>query len=221
MSAPRDEDALYDLVPDDESPAARTVAPRHDPDSLAARMGHVPPRHKAVSQPAADPRLEKLTAPSVLRDMVVPVALIIIGLVLGYLEVTCTARQPVSVAAALGHLFIRLVLSTGLMLLGIYLAVRFLEVCLWGTFPHAILRLCAIAIGPSAVYGLLVAAIGGVSGGLAGTLASVAIYFLLFRWLMRMDWSGAAICTLMTWILVAASNYAAFRVAGASGGAWV
>ena len=52
-------------------------------------------------------------------------------------------------------------------------------------------------------------------------LAAVALYGLLYWLLMRLDLKDTAICVIITWILVTAANYIAYKIEGASKDSWV
>jgi hypothetical protein len=84
-----------------------------------------------------------------------------------------------------------------------------------GTFQNCILRFCAIAIGPSAVYASLTYTIGGdMAGPFMGAMASIALYGILFWGLMRLDLQDTSICVIVTFSVVMLANYFAFRFAG-------
>jgi hypothetical protein len=109
----------------------------------------------------------------------------------------------------------RVVLASGLMLLGMFLATALMEVTFVGSFKRSILRFIGIALGPCAIYGICTNGIGGdIAGSSAGVFASIIVYWLLFKLLMKLDLQDATVCTVVTWILVAFANYAAFRAEG-------
>ena len=110
---------------------------------------------------------------------------------------------------------VRAALSVLLMLFTMFLLTRLADVNFMGSFANCTLRLCAIAIGPSAVYASLIHVVGGELGGpCAGAAASVALYAVLFWALMRVDLKDAAVCTIVTFGVVMMANYMAFRFEG-------
>jgi hypothetical protein len=111
--------------------------------------------------------------------------------------------------------------STALIVGGIFLCTVAFDVCILGKFTRSIVRICGIALAPSALYGILSYAIGDVAGSTAGTVASILAYTLLFHFLLNLDWKDTGICVLVTWILITAVNYAAYKVQGAQTGAWI
>jgi hypothetical protein len=79
----------------------------------------------------------------------------------------------------------------------------------------------ASARGVASVYGLLGYAFGDTAGAAAGTFASVALYGVLYALLMRLDVKDTSICVIITWILVTAANYVAYKVERWSRDNWV
>ena len=51
-----------------------------------------------------------------------------------------------------------------------------------------------------------------------GVFAGVLAYGLLYYFLLRLDLKDTSVCVLVTWILITAINYAAYRVQGAKTG---
>jgi len=115
----------------------------------------------------------------------------------------------------------RAALSMGLVVGGVFLSTAAFEVCIMGSFQRSILRICAIAIAPAALYGICSYGIGDVAGSATGTLVSVMAYGLLFYLLMKLDAKDTSICVLVTWILVTFANYMAFKMQGARSGSWL
>ncbi len=166
--------------------------------------------------------MEKLAQINPVRDFAIPILLLAIGLALSIYDVMHSSAHPAaSVPQAVPLVIGRAIGSMALMLGGIFLAISCFEVSLIGTFQGSILKLCAIAVAPSALYGICCYAIGDVGGSFVGVLAGVTAYAALFFFLMKLDWKDTAVCVLITWILVSAVNYAIYRVQGASSGAWI
>ena len=141
---------------------------------------------------------------------------------LSFYEVMHASRRPPdSMAAAAPLVMIRAVAGMVLCVGGIFLAVTCFDVCLLGSFPNCILRLCAIAVAPSAIYGVMCYAIGDVAGSATGTLTAVAVYAALFYFLLKLDVKDTAICVLIAWILVTAVNYMMYKLQGARQDSWL
>jgi len=101
------------------------------------------------------------------------------------------------------------------------MATAFFDVVVLGSFRNSIFRLCAIAVAPSSIYGVLVYAIGDVGGAAAGTFASVGMYALLYFLLMRMDLKDTSVCVIITFVLVTMVNYFIYKYQSASSGSWI
>jgi hypothetical protein len=114
-----------------------------------------------------------------------------------------------------------LTLGVALMLGGMFLAVQVMEVCFVGSLARTLYKLVAIAVAPGALYGILTFLGGPTYGSMIGTFASVAAFGLLFWLLMRLDAKDTGICVLVTWILITAANYVAFRADGLLRDSWV
>jgi hypothetical protein len=182
----------------------------------------LPPQRKGLT-PQERPCDEELVRPSVLRDWVAPSVLIVIGIGLRFFEAMSplASDEPLTFGPAIGAVAIKLVLSVGLLLGGMFLAVQVLEVCFLGPVHRTAYKLVSIAIGPGALYAIL-SFMGGITyGSMLGTFASVAVYGLLFWLLMRLDIKDSSICVLMTWILVTAANYVAYRTEGLMRDSWM
>lgn len=181
----------------------------------------LPPQRKRLKQ---EPRVEveDIAPPSTLRDIILPSLLIPVGIALRVIEVTVATGEPASgVAGVAAAVALNLALSVGLMLGGMFLAVQVMEVCFVGSLARTAYKLVAIAIAPGALYGILTFFGGPTYGSMIGTFASVAAFGVLFWLLMRLDVKDTGICVLVTWILITAANYAAYRAEGMLRDSWL
>jgi len=143
--------------------------------------------------------------------------------VLRFIEVMApwATQEPLPVGEAIAAVATRLALSVFLMLAGMMLAVNVMEICFLGPMSRTAYKLIAIAVGPGALYGIMSFAGGETYGAMIGTFLSVAIYAVLFWSLMRLELWDTSICVVVTWILVTAANYAAYRAQGLMQDSWV
>lgn len=228
-AAPDDDE--YALADEPAAAASAETMPRQppapvSPEEVLARLGHARIQRSHVEPDAAalaaQRNLDEHPAAAPVREIVIPLILIPLGLLLSYYEtVHATNRPPATTADALVIVLARAALSTALVVGGVFLATAVFEVCILGSFKRAILRIAAIALAPAALYGLCSYAIGDVAGSATGTLVSVAAYALLFYLLMKLDAKDTAVCVLVTWILVTFANYMAFKLQGARSGSWL
>ena len=229
QSRQQGEDDPYELA---EEPAPAPATPKHNTiaaskDDVLARLGHTYVAQKKLGPDEAETleaerRLDEMLDPSPLREIWIPIGLLAVGLVLNYCDVMYTSRHAPH-SAALGAMLalMRAGFSTALIVGGIFLCTVAFDVCIIGQFKRSILRICGIAIAPSALYGVLSYAIGDVAGSASGTLAAIVAYGLLFHFLLNLDLKDTAICVLVTWILITAVNYAAYKVQGVQTGSWI
>jgi len=220
VEEPSDE---YDLADEPAPPQPRVGGAPVTAEDVLAHLGHahvsrkrVEPDEQAIK---AQRLMESLAEPDPVRELVIPIILIGIGLVLSYCELMYATRRPLgSPAEAMVTVFLKAVLSMGLSVGGIFLATTVFDVCIVGSFQRAILRICAIGIAPSALYGILCYMAGDLNGSLVGVFASVLAYGLLYYFLLRLDLKDTSICVLVTWILITAINYGVYRFQGAKQG---
>jgi len=232
-----DEDE-YDIAPTAAPVVPRSTAPAQPAAPADSQPGLSPAAAAAVLQrlgrtaaevPRAKERLlddgpsvEEAFKPSILRDFVLPSILILAGVALSFVEAMKAGQTPApTIAAAVPIVAMKLVLGVVLVLGGMFLSVVVAEVCFIGPIPLTAFKLTGIAVGVASVYGLLCYALGDTAGAAAGTFAAVALYGLLYWLLMRLDLKDTAICVIITWILVTAANYIAYKIEGASKDSWV
>jgi hypothetical protein len=170
---------------------------------------------------------DALLRPSVLHDWVIPTAMIFVGVVLAWLEVTRYTTHPASeVGAIVSAIGFKLILACALILGGMYLAAMFVEVTFIGPLWGTIYKLIGVAIGCAAIYGILsyapasAASTAASTAAIGGTFAALAAYFVSYKFVLRLNVRDASICTLITIILVSLANYFAYKLEGATSGAW-
>jgi hypothetical protein len=219
---PHDE---YELAAAPAEPQPARPASGVSADVVLNRLGRIPAPKPLAPDPeklAADQKLKKMMEPNLWRDTAVPMMLLGAGLALSFYEVMHASRRPPdSMAAAAPLVAIRAIASMVLCLGGIFLATTCFDVCLLGSFRSCMLRLCAIAVAPSAVYGVMCYAIGDVAGSATGTLLAVSLYAVLFYFLLKLDMKDTAICVIVSWILVTGVNYMMYRLQGAQQNSWI
>ena len=209
--------AVQPPAPVAAAPKKKKAVVRADIAVAAARQQR---RHEEVQRARAEAAEE--LAPSPVRDWFAPLAVLALGIALLFVEATTTGKNPAKTAsAAMGAVALRGFLGVGLMLVGMFLATRFLDVGLIGSLGQNLFKACAIAIGPAGLNAILQHHIGDLGGALAGVFASVIAYALLFRLIMRTDAQGTSICVVVTWTLITFANYMAYKVNSAARGSWI
>ena len=212
-------DEPFDDDDDDEVDLAKPAAPA---PVKTVRLSNLPPQRRGLKQEERKPD-EEIFKPSTLRDWVVPSILIGIGIVLRFFEVMApwAAQDTLPAGEAIAAVAVKLALSVFLMLSGMMLAVNVMEICFLGPLSRTAYKLMAIGIAPGALYGILSFAGGEPYGAMIGTFVSVAVYAVLFWSLMRLDLKDTSMCVILTWILVTAANYIAYRAQGLMTDSWV
>jgi hypothetical protein len=166
-----------------------------------------PPR---VPRPIAYRRPQTKDTPDVnayifdpLKDLKIPLALIAVGTVVYFGEVLF--RLPFgarSVAHGFAILGIALVIEVGIMLTGLFLAAKLLGVG-FGPFWIAVMKLCAILMGPNAAMSLIGLGLYplGLLGSLLAWLGGFILYFALFGVLFDLDESDTWACVFLIMLL--------------------
>jgi hypothetical protein len=201
--------------------------------AIMAAKGLPPPRGKtrAVRElenaKSGQEELEEMAKTNLMRDVIIPIPIIVAGLALSYLNVTkwpMPGKQAAPPGQALGMVAIAAVVSVVLVVGAIFLTTILADVTFVGKFHNTILRLCAIAIGPSAIYAIMSATVGvdGNEASMAGTglgaLLTIVCYGLLYWGLMRLDFKDTAVCVMVTFFLVMFSQYMMWRLEGIARG---
>jgi hypothetical protein len=233
--APVGEDE-YDVAPAPAAPAAAPRVPSQvstepqpglSPAAAAAvlqRLGRTAAEVPRGKERLLDdtPSVEEAFKRSPVRDIILPMLLILGGIGLAFLEAMKAGPSPApTLAAAAPLVAMKLVIGVALVLGGMFLSMVVAEVCFIGPVGYTAFKLTGIAVGVASVYGLLGYALGDTAGAAAGTFASVALYGLLYWLLMRLDVKDTSICVIITWILVTAANYIAYKIEGARKDSWV
>jgi DNA-directed RNA polymerase subunit RPC12/RpoP len=207
---------------DDDDDDMDFDAPTAPAPAKTVHVGALPPQRRGLKQEERKPD-EEVFKPSTMRDWVVPSILIGVGIVLRFIEVMApwAVQDPMHLGDAIAAVATKLALSVFLMIAGMMLAVNALEVCFLGPLSRTAYKLIAIGIAPGALYSILSFAGGEPYGAMIGTFASVVAYLVLFWALMRLDLKDASICVVLTWILVTAANYIAYKAQGLMSDSWV
>jgi len=223
-----DEEPEFEVV-DDQTPV--TPAPQSlgmvsvSSDVIRGRLGAVPPpkKHNQAEATAASYReFEKAMTPSVMRDFVIPGALIALGVWMLYYQMLHVGRDhSTSFAAATPYVLGRVILNFVLLEMTILLSIVTFEVSLIGRFVDNILKLAAVAIFPIAIDGLCVYSMGDMNGAMIGTLLTIAAYAVLFKFLVKLDLKDTCVCAMIVFILVTAVNYGIYKVQGNVEGNWL
>jgi len=108
-----------------EAPAPPKPKPRGNSvsEAVKTRMGVVPVAKPMGPDPEAVKsarKLEKLLAPSPMRDWVIPAILLVIGLLLCTYDVMHADRAPATLAKAIPFVLLRVILSMGLVVGAIF-----------------------------------------------------------------------------------------------------
>jgi hypothetical protein len=210
--------------------AARSSAgPRVNVAAILAAKGLPPPRGKSSllkdleTAKSGQEELEEMAKTNLLRDVIIPIPIILAGLALSYLNVTqwpMPGKAPAPPGAAVGMVAVGAVASVVLVVGAIFLTTVLADVTFVGSFANTILRLCAIAIGPSAIYGILAGVVGGdtTDGSMAGTalgaFLTILVLGLLYWGLLRLDLKDTGVCVMITFFLMMFSQYMMWRMEG-------
>ena len=202
LMQPMPTEELYELAPEPESrPAARPAAPVTTLDGPAP-LAYRPP--------------ERADDGEVIRNLHLPLWLLAGGLVV---ELAMSyGRSPNLNDAAIG-LLLGVLGRTVVMLVAMLIAARFRGIDL-GSFPTAVLKLAAVAVGPSAVVTLLTPLLGTIPslptafegvislGWLLGLAVLFGLHYALIGALFDLDESDTWYCVMVMFIVGVAAHFA-------------
>ena len=203
MSAPSAE--TYDLA-DEETSSARYVLMVDDAGvpSLEPAPPRAPPVEETSSLPyeiAKRNEAQALRASwiegSKVKDLIIPALLVLCGTMATYARMGVFTGTREEVVRAFGRVGAYASWNIVLMLVGIILAAKVLDVG-FGLVPQALLKLAALTLGPLGVWQAVAQACGGgVVGEIIGWLISVPVYWWLFGWFCDLDFRETMICFLL------------------------
>lgn len=231
-AAADDGDAGYDLA--DDPPMARRAPPHALPHSAPHPAAHapLPPPDDAFVAPQPAMAMPPDAAPHVggvsptlayrrfgrrteeqaeetrqivsyqRREMILPAALIALGLLLTFFEARLVIGQW-SVLAIVFYAVFTTIINLALIFTALMITSKLLDLGL-GELGPAVLKICAVAILPAAVSGIIDAGLRPHAGFFAGFVAwtvALLLYFFLLWLHFDMDFQEMAICTTLIWVI--------------------
>jgi hypothetical protein len=166
-------------------------------------------------QPEA-PVAAAVTIPPIVRDVVLPVILIVAGVYATTADAmqASGARDSVSVAAVIGPVIVTIIVGLGLAVAAVLGGAIVAGIAFDGPLWQNIVKLCAIALLPLPVGSMVGRSIGGINGDIASSFVSIALYFALFWAVFKMAWSDRTVCVMTIWIVRSLVAYAMFKFSG-------
>ncbi|MCC6421894.1 MAG: hypothetical protein IT447_00265 [Phycisphaerales bacterium] len=209
---PPEEEGLYDLVDEPQprpqvqgsvmapSPASNQPSPVAPAATMSAtpasgRIGSPVLPYASVARPR--PVDEDSVGEERGKHFYLPIALIVVGTALA-LFVNMRFYE-ISLAGATLVVGIKLLIDLVLIFLGCLIAIKLMDISL-GSPGEALLKICAIAIAPGALGGLIELWVGPAAGMLVGFLM-LGIYFILFKVFFDLDGSEMMILTVIIWLI--------------------
>jgi len=167
-------DGLYDLAPAPKAPEPPKLAPIAQ---AAEPVSYRTPEFAAMA-------LEDLVYNKP-RDLYVPIALIVFGTALQFAR--AFSQGPGIFLNPVAFVGINVTIDLAVLFIGILAAAKILGVN-FGPVPTAVLKLCAISLGPDSIAWLAFWALGSGYGAIfAGIAVSLIIYWALFSYFFELD----------------------------------
>jgi hypothetical protein len=190
------------------SPPGSVVPPGHA-DSPAS---YLPYRKKLTEEPKAPP-----PAPSVLRDIAAPVALIALGIALNLWDASYQGpdRASLPIPGLILPVTIQMLTSVLLVVGAVIGGSAMAGIAFTDPIWKTIVKLCAVSLVPGPVGSLLGHCISDMNGNIAATFSSVALYFLLLWALIRLAIQDYVICVALIWIVRTLVLYVMYRIQSA------
>lgn len=151
---------------------------------------------------------------SPLRDYIAPPILIVLGIILCFMEAQHHKGNNFTLAHVAPLVIPTIIANLALVVGGIFIASAIAGVAFPDKVPITIMKLCAVALAPGAVGGLLDVYIGGINGNIVGTFAAFGLYFGLFMLIFRLAAAEMVTCVMMIWIIRIAVLYAMYKFEG-------
>src|SRR5205085_1166190 len=93
-----------------------------------------------------------------------------------------------------------LLVNLVLIIAGCLLAIKLMDIAFGAPLP-ALLKVCAIAIGPGAIGTIIAYFVGGIGGAFAGGGVSVILYYGLFTYLFDLAFSETLMLSTLIWLV--------------------
>jgi hypothetical protein len=138
---------------------------------------------------------EDRSKPDPMRDAKVPVVLLGAGFLLLCTRIALlSAHGSFGLTAVVFGVGFEVIVNVILMLVGVLLAAKVTGIY-FGELPQALLKLCAIYVGPTALGTTITAMLGGdIAVASLGWATSVVLYYILTSYLFRLDGSQTVAC---------------------------
>jgi hypothetical protein len=154
-------------------------------------------------------------------DIALPTVLLPAGVVLCLVQAAYFDKDAHRLAEVIGPTMLGIVASLGLMVVAVLAAGLALGMVFHAPPWQTALKICGIALIPSAVGAIVDHAVGGINGNIFGVLSAVALYTGLVKVILRMPWDYTAIIVFTCWTIRAFTLYAIYKFQGATGGHWI
>jgi hypothetical protein len=166
-------------------------------------------RRKGLTE---EPKKEYTVSP--LRDFILPPILVVVGIILCFIEAMHHKGNNYTFAQVAPLVIPTIIANLLLVIGGLFIASAIGGVAFPDKVPITILKICAVALAPGAIGGILDPLIGGINGNIVGTFAAFGLYFALFALLFRIAAAEMVTCVMMVWIIRIAILYAAYKFEG-------
>jgi hypothetical protein len=226
------EDDLYALAADAEKKrsAAEAVAVAAPPSAPVAPNDVTPGLKSAgVEDPfiakgiyrrkglTEEPKKEYTVSP--LRDYILPPVFLVIGVILCFVEAMHHKGNNYTLAQVLPLTIPTIIANLVLVVAGTFLASAMAGVAFPDKPAITVLKICAVALAPGAIGGILDPIIGGINGNIVGSLAAVGLSFGLFALLFRIAAAEMVACVMVIWIIRITVLYCMYKFEGYRTGA--
>jgi hypothetical protein len=166
-------------------------------------------RRKGLTE---EPKQEYTVSP--LRDYILPPIFLALGVVLCFVEAMHHKGNSYTLAQVLPLTIPTIIANLALVVGGTFLASAMAGVAFPDKVPITILKVCAVALAPGAIGGILDPIIGGINGNIVGSIAAFGLYFGLFALLFRIAAAEMVACVMVIWIIRITVLYAMYKFEG-------
>ncbi len=172
-------------------PAVAMVAPAAAAKAMPRTLGYASRNPQQFAKETED-------ANATLKQLTMPIIMVVLGLGL-MLTYTMLSYKDIGVPMALVVVGVSLIVNMVFITIGCLIAIKMLDISL-GAPAEAFLKVCAVALLPGAVSGLIEWKFGLV-GGMVGWGVALALYYALLVWFFDLDTMELLILTVIIWLV--------------------
>ena len=186
----------------DPPPIPRPMRSPCEPPPVEGDPSDIDPALEADLDPHSEFCEKKIAATNRFKDRDLPLWLLAGGLLLIMVQVAHLSNMNgAAMAGAMMFVSVKTIINVALMLIGVLVAARVAHID-FGMLGPAILKLCALYVGPATLGAIISEMLGGdMAVAMLGGGVSTILYWSLLSYLFRLDAMQTMICVVTIWVV--------------------